>query len=116
MNATTINLEELTTWSAPKEITTRLGRKNLRKGPATESFWAAWRAGKDALKAAGISCSKNDRTGEWEACWWQPLDAAVVVAQEAAVEASRQAAPVADVNIPCRTGWTTYHSRRLGSR
>lgn len=103
MNAT-LQIETLTSWSEPKEISTRLGKKLLRKGPATESFWDAWRAGKDALKAAGVSCGKDARTGAWEACWWLPLDASTIEKQEVAVEASRQAEAPADFAIPAPDG------------
>jgi len=110
MNATTINLEELTTWSAPKEISTRLGKKLLRKGPVTDQFRTLFgssaRPGpaQQELKAAGLGWGKDERTGQWEICWWQPLDAATVVAQEAAVEASKQAEAPVDVNIPAPAG------------
>ena len=103
MNAT-LEIETLTAWSEPKEISTRLGKKLLRKGPATEAFWNAWRAGKDALKAAGVSCGKDARSGEWEACWWLPLDAATVQVQEQAVEESKSAEAPADFQVPAPAG------------
>ena len=70
-----VNLETLVAWSAPKRVSTRNGDRNLRKGPATQEFWAAWRSGKEAMKAAGISCSpaKDGANGAWLAMWWQPV-------------------------------------------
>lgn len=76
----TLNIETLVEWSAAKPVETRNGPRLLRKAKATESFWIAWRSGKDALKAAGVSCSpvnRNDPRGAWEACWWLPVSAPV---------------------------------------
>lgn len=84
---TTIAIENLTSWSPPKRVETKNGPRNLRKGPATESFWAAWRSGKDTLKAAGVSCGQQD--GRWEACWWLPIEAAEQAKIEEAQQQSR---------------------------
>jgi SWI/SNF-related matrix-associated actin-dependent regulator 1 of chromatin subfamily A len=101
---TTIEIDGLLKWSAPKRVETKAGPRMLRKAAPTETFWAAWRSGKEALKAAGVSCSR-EQDGNWSACWWQPLtgaDAAVAVAQHErkaeAIEVSR--ATDAAVEIP----------------
>jgi len=85
---TTIEIEKLLPWSAPKEIDTKAGRKILRKAKPTENFWATWRSNKEALKAAGLSCGQYQ--GQWECCWWQSPDpvkaAAEAQAKQAAIE------------------------------
>lgn len=93
-----MNPQTLTRWSTPKEIQTKNGLRLLCKGEATQTFWSAWRAEKDFLKAQGVSCSKNERTGEWEACWWKPLTDEVKAERQAAVALSKAAA--SDVDLP----------------
>lgn len=88
MPVETINIETLVPWGAAKRVETRSGPRNLRVAPVSPAFWDAWRAGKDALKAAGVSCGK-DRAGNWEACWWQPISQAEATKVAEAVEASR---------------------------
>ena len=84
MNATTIEIEKLAKWSAPKEVNTRIGRKLLRKAAPTAEFSAAWKANRDAMKAAGLSWSKDERTGGWECCWWQSVSAGQAARENAA--------------------------------
>lgn len=67
---TTIDFESLAQWSPPKLIETKRGWKNLRTGAITDNFWHLWRSNKTELSAAGISCRKNDKNGQWEATWW----------------------------------------------
>jgi hypothetical protein len=73
---TTIEIAALLPWSAPKEVKTKLGDRLLRTAPATESFWAIWRANKETLKAAGISCGMVPGSDQWQVCWWQTQDPA----------------------------------------
>lgn len=96
-----VQLSDLCKWGAAKRVETSQGPRNLRTAPANESFWAAWRADKASLKAAGISCSRN-KDGSWEACWWLPLAAEEVEALNAASAASR--AVDADIAIPVPAG------------
>jgi len=112
MNSQTIDIPTLLPWSEPKEVNTRLGRKLLRKAAPTPAFSAVWKTGKDALKAAGVSWSKDERTGKWQVCWWSPLDAAKVQAEEKAVEASRAVA--ADVDLPVPDGLAYLPFQRAG--
>src|SRR5205814_8375862 len=109
---TTLNLETLLPWSEPKRVSTRNGDRLLRKAAPTEAFSAVWRAGKEALKAAGISWSKDERTGNWEVCWWAPLDAGTVAKETAAVAASK--ATDADVTIPAPEGLEYLPFQRAG--
>src|SRR5277367_6571268 len=82
---TTINIETLTTWDEGKVVSG--GSLKLRKGPATPYFWSQWRNNQPTLKAAGISCGKDRKTGQWEALWWINLDE-----NPATVEASQPVA------------------------
>lgn len=94
----TIAIADLAKWSAPKRVETKAGPRMLRTAAPEEAFWNAWRSDKDALRAAGVSCTKNARTGNWEACWWLPLDEAEKSKLENALAASR--AVSADIEIP----------------
>lgn len=111
MSATQIKLEGLASWSAPKKVETRNGPRNLRTAPATDSFWNAWRSGKETLKAAGISVGKN-RQGNWEVCWWTPLDDAQRGQIEKATAASR--ATDAEVDLPCPEGLSYLPYQKAG--
>jgi superfamily II DNA or RNA helicase len=81
MNATEI--QSLAAWSTPVEVNTRNGPRMLSKAQPTERFSIAWRAGKDDMKASGLSWSKDMRTGDWSLMWWQPMPAAIVEARTA---------------------------------
>lgn len=105
MSEQTIDIETMLPWSAPKRVTTRAGERNLRTAKATEDFWTLWRANKQTLKDAGLSCQPKRGTDEWEVCWWQaltPEDAAKAKEdrerQVSNLEASR--AVNADVELP----------------
>ncbi len=104
MNATVnVSLETLLPWGASKQVETKFGTKMLRKAEATPEFWTAWRSGKDALKAAGISCRpkvEGDPRGPWEVCWWQAPSAEVQAARLQNAEASRATDAVIDVPAP----------------
>jgi SWI/SNF-related matrix-associated actin-dependent regulator 1 of chromatin subfamily A len=105
MSEQAIDIETMLPWSAPKRVTTRAGERNLRTAKATEDFWTLWRANKQTLKDAGLSCQPKRGTDEWEVCWWQaltPEDAAKAKEdrerQVSNLEASR--AVNADVELP----------------
>lgn len=102
MTATTTPIESLTNWSEPKRVSTAKGPRNLRTGPATDFFWNAWRSAKETLKSAGVSVSKDDRSGNWQACWWLPVSETERKETAAAVEASK--AESADIDIPAPAG------------
>lgn len=103
-----VEIEKLAAWSAGKEVSTQRGPRILRKAAPTDAFSAAWKASKATpehpLRAAGVGWSKDDRTGNWEAVWWQPVGAATVAAEEKAVEASRQAEAPDGFDVPAPAG------------
>ena len=107
-----LSIESLARWSEPKELNTARGRKLLRKASPTPEFSAAWKSDKPALQAAGLSWSKDPRTGEWYVCWWMPISADTVAKENAAVEASK--ATDADVVIPCPDGLAYMPFQRAG--
>lgn len=107
-----MDISALTDWSEPKEIQTKNGARLLRKGEATQAFWNAWRSQKETLKAEGVSCSRNDRTGEWEACWWQKISAEIKQARAESVVASKAAS--ADVDLPHPDGTDYMPFQRAG--
>lgn len=105
-----MNIEQLTEWSAPRLVTTRAGERQLRTGAATDAFWTAWRAEKEALKAAGVSCGRDAKTGEWQACWWQvPADQAQRTERK---ELSR--AKETDFRFPVPDGIDPFPYQRAG--
>jgi len=106
--------ENLVNWSEPKEVQTKYGPRMLRKAETTQEFWAAWRGKKDAMKAVGISCSKNDRTGAWEAAWWMELAAEVKQARAESIEQSR--ATSAEIELPHPEGLDYMPFQKAGIR
>jgi hypothetical protein len=109
---TTIEIEKLLNWGVPVEVETRNGPRTLRKAEPSPEFWDAWRAGKEQLKAAGISCGKDQRTGNWEVCWWAAIDPSKQAAIDAAIQASK--ATDADVDLPCPAGRAYMPFQRAG--
>lgn len=112
MNNTTLDIEKLASWGPTKEIQTRAGRRLLRTAAPTDAFSAAWRAGKEAMKAAGLSWSKDERSGNWSVCWWQPIGAEQAAKENAAIEASR--ATDADIIVPTPEGLALLPFQRAG--
>ena len=106
----TLALDTLTAWSAPKAVRTKAGNRILRTGPTTEKFWTVYRANKEVLKAAGISVGKT-REGNWEACWWLP-DQERDQAETTSRQASR--ATDADVDVPRPSGLDYLPYQRAG--
>lgn len=98
------DVASLLPWSEPKRVETKHGPRLLRKSAVTPSFWNAWRDHKEALRSAGISCGKDQRTGQFEALWWEkPADAdAVMAKRQENIVASR--ATDASVEIPSPEG------------
>lgn len=107
-------LERLLPWSAAKEVHTKNGPRFLRKASPSEAFWAAWRAGKERLRAVGISCGRSQLDNEWEVCWWRKLPPALVAQREEAVEQSR--ATDAEISVPCPDGLAYMPFQRAGIR
>lgn len=99
-----IDIEQLVPWKNHGEKSTRQGPKILWKAPAPEGspFWDAWRSAKPQMKAAGVSCSRDDATGRWEACWWRPISREIVEKRNAAIEESK--AVDVDIEIPVPDG------------
>lgn len=104
----------LANWSQPKEIQTRNGPRILRKAAVTDAFRVAWKQEKDALKALGANFTKDQRTGDWELCWWQEISAEEIASRQQSVEASR--ATSADVDIPRPDGMEYYPFQKAGIR
>lgn len=108
----TVDIEKLVAWKDHGEKNTSKGPKILWKAAVTEAFWEAWRAAKAQLKAAGVSCSKDDRTGRWEVCWWRPIAAEIAEKRNAAIEQSK--AVDTDIEIPCPDGLAYRPFQRAG--
>lgn len=106
-----IKIETLVKWSEPKKVNTKNGPRNLRTGDIGNSFWNAWKSDKDALKSAGVSVGKN-QNGEWEACWWLPIDAAEQTKINDAQSASR--AVDADIDLPVPHGLAYLPFQKAG--
>ena len=59
-------------FSEGKKVETAKGPRILKKAEATSSFWQAWRADKEALRAQALSCSQYN--GTWQVCLWLPCE------------------------------------------
>lgn len=89
-------------WSEARRVETGSGPRMLRKADPNERFSAAWKENKSILKDAGLSWSKDPRTGAWQVCWWTPLDEGDRKREEERQAASR--ATDAAIEIPCPEG------------
>ncbi|MDE0467351.1 MAG: hypothetical protein OYL97_09850 [Candidatus Poribacteria bacterium] len=86
---------------------TRQGPRDLRAAPATPEFWEVWKRNKEALKTAGISCTR-DESGDWWVEWWidvsgdrtdvTPVDD--IPEDESYALSSDHITPVDDIDIP----------------
>lgn len=63
-------IQHLLNWSDAKLVNTRRGPRLLKSAQIPADFWDTWRNQKEDLKAAGMSITKNEDTGAWEALWW----------------------------------------------
>lgn len=97
---TTIEIEKLLPWSAGEIKTTPRGIRLLRKASPTEDFWRIWRANKQVLKDAGISCSQYG--GAWEVSLWQDPPAAYIQEVTEKIQASYKKA--SDITVPAPEG------------
>ena len=92
---------------------TRQGPRDLRAAPATPEFWEVWRQNKEALKTAGISCTR-DESGDWWVEWWidvsgdgtdvTPVDD--IPEDESCALSSDYVTPVDDIDIPQDESYT----------
>lgn len=112
MTTKQIKIEELANWGTPKRVETRQGPKMLRKASPSQGFWEAWRSDKATLKEAGVSCGKDNRTGQWEACWWLPLPKEEQEQIDEALESSRAAD--AEIDVPSPEGLDYLPFQRAG--
>ena len=94
----TLDITSLASWSKPREMRTKLGVRILRTAEPTKNFWDAWRTSKEALKAAGIACSKND-AGQWQIAWWAQLDEKEINRRNESLAASSRAASSTELKI-----------------
>lgn len=64
------------TFSEWRQVNTGRGPARVRSGAPTDQFWAAWRNGKETVKASGFSLGKGYRSGQWEVSQWDNTPAA----------------------------------------
>jgi SWI/SNF-related matrix-associated actin-dependent regulator of chromatin subfamily A-like protein 1 len=98
----TIDVSALLPWGPPKEVQTAHGPLLLRKAAPTDAFWRVWRADKAGIKAEGMSVTRDNRTGNYEVCWWAELDTGRQAQIAADIDAS--SATTADIDVPCPAG------------
>jgi SWI/SNF-related matrix-associated actin-dependent regulator 1 of chromatin subfamily A len=111
----TVEIEKLAAWGPAREVNTGSGRRNLRKAPVNDKIAALLRKEKGTggpLKAAGVSWGKDQRTGQWEVCWWQPISQEKAAAENAAVAASK--AVEVDLDVPAPAGLAYMPFQRAG--
>lgn len=107
-----LNLESVTQWGEPKEVQTKYGPRILRKATPDETFWTFWRQHQGELKAAGISVTKDLRSGQWGVCWWSKVGQDVEAERAATTEASR--ASTSDFEPPKPEGLNYYPFQKAG--
>ena len=122
MTTTKIEIEKLGEWSPPREVNTSHGKRMLRKAKPTDEFrrlfGSSARPGpaQVELKAAGLGWGKDQKTGEWEVCWWQsaltPQQAAV---QNAAIEASRATDAAVEIPVPAGLAYMPFQKAGIVS-
>ena len=59
-------------WGPSEFVQTHSGPRALRTAPATPEFWGVWKRNEEALKTAGISCSRQS-SGDWRVEWWNDI-------------------------------------------
>lgn len=108
MNTTTLNIEELASWSDARRVSTKNGIRLLRTATPADFKAEIQPRLKEIVKSTGeLSWSKDRNTGEWGVCWW-----AEDVAAKRAIEASK-AADV-QIEIPAPDGMTFYPFQKAG--
>jgi SWI/SNF-related matrix-associated actin-dependent regulator 1 of chromatin subfamily A len=96
-------------WGKPTIMMTKRGEREVVNAPATEEFWTAWRAGKEALKDRGYGVRKLD-DGSWQVAFWKETMSAE--ARQEAHDASR--ATDAVINVPLPEGLELMPFQRAG--
>lgn len=114
MSTQTLDIETLLPWGPPKDVDTKAGPRSLRKAAPTEAFWAAWRENKDALRAAGISCGRDQKTGDWIVCWWRVTEQIAKVVEQRQEALAASAATDADIDVPRPAGLEYLPFQRAG--
>lgn len=91
MTTLEFDIAKLLPWGKPREVSTKVGPRILRKAEPSPEFWQYWNQFKAELKQAGLSATKDLQTGKFQVCWWQPLGEADQAKREANTELSRAA-------------------------
>lgn len=64
-------------WSEPRSVETQAGDMLIRTTAPNAAFWTAWKADKDAVKSAGLTCRKA-ASGDWEVTWWNATEGQLI--------------------------------------
>ena len=59
-------------WGPSEFVQTHSGPRARRTATATAEFLAVWKRNEEALKTAGISCSRQS-SGDWQVEWWNDI-------------------------------------------
>lgn len=109
-----VDVSALVKWGKPKEVNTKRGPRMLSKYKVKDEdpFWDLWRADNTGLKAAGVSVSKDEQTGEWCVLWWQELGKDELERRASSLVASRAAD--ADIEVPAPLGCAYLPFQKAG--
>lgn len=112
----TVAIADLAHWSEARPVVTARGPRLLQTATPTAEFWAAWKASKTVLKAAGVSLSKSD-SGLWEACWWHEPEGtrAAIAASHATDSAAEIPSPAGLQYLPFQKAGIAYATARSGT-
>lgn len=100
----TTAIADLLPWGKEQQVQTKAGPRLVRKAAPTEGFWAAWRAAKEQLRAAGVSVTQYQ--GQWQVAWWIPIDPEQLEREQSARETAQALtrATDAEVAVPAPEG------------
>jgi len=99
-------IENLLTWSKPREVNTKRGPRILRVASPDDGFMSLWRMQSESLKSLGLSMMMDQREQKWKVCWWQEIPKEIQQQRDQMKEASRAA--IADIQIPAPDGLQFY--------
>ena len=101
-------------WKEPRRVETKFGPKDVINSEESpdQLFWKEWKEKKHELKDAGLSVSKDKRTGNWSICIWRDIPEEEKQAIEKAVNDSKAASR--DIEIPVPEGLEYFPFQKAG--
>lgn len=100
-------------WSAPKEVSTKVGPRITREARPSDEFWALWEKEAPDLRNLGYTLSRWPKDeGPWKVTKWEKIPEKVLIQRQESKVASR--ATDADVRIPAPDGQSYLGYQKAG--